>query len=431
MSRMVRRREFIGKAASATMVPFLMGKGMGIAQGNHSYSSPGLPEGMSKGIMIGEKYEVPTFSKEEFKRRWQALQRLMTSQQIDSLLILSPPDLRYVANLANGRTEEYYCLLPQKGDPSLFIPWGELYCYMTDISPVPEIVNAGIAAVVKKIKDLGLEKSTLGVASLQEIRHNTYASLQKELPEASFVEASEIMVTCCRVRSEPEIAFFRKSQEIGEKAFSAMVNAAKPGVTDKEVLSACVGTLISAGADMNTMIMYNHSHWPNPRPDTTHFAYPYHTGTTERKLQKGDIVGFELYSSYGGYYSDICLPISIGKPSPDYVERFELSKGMIRVARDLLRPGSTQADLDAKLSEYVYSQLKRKIDIYTDFKNMVPFPRSMEDTKVRVIQPGMVFVLAPTSFWDRGPNHCCGETYLTTEGAAERLGSLPTEIAVV
>jgi len=437
MRQMIPRREFFGKAASVAIAPLMLGRGAGTPNASNDYLSAGIPSEVFKMIQIGEKYQAPTFSKEEYKRRWQTLQRSMEAKKADCLMILDPHDLRYVANLFGGRDEDDYpCLITLKSEPSLFIPWPEVYYYIVEISPIPEIVNADNSSMMeaaKKIKQLGLEKGTIGIDSLDGIRYKSYALLQRELPEAKFVEASDIVLECWQIKSEAEIELFRKSQEIGEKAFRAMTQTAKAGVTDREVMGAALGALISAGADMDTRIMHNISHWPEPSPySARNFAlsHPYYMGGTERKLQKGDIIGFELYSSYGGYTSDVCLPISIGEPHPDYVMRFEICKEMVRIGQGLLRPGHTQADIDSKLTEYLSSQLKTKTTAITDYKNFCPIP-NRGDRTLKSIRPGMVIAITPVTIWNGGPNHLCAETFVTTQEEPQRIGNLPLEIAVV
>lgn len=411
-------------------------------------------------VNVDQNYQVAKFSEDEFKRRWTAIRRLMVNRLIDCLIVVgggggeSNADLRYISNIPSSKLASY-CLVPLQGDPSLYVTSEELQNYAKDISWIPEIISCSpdipftsrifrenkpsknvnidqtynyVGPMVNKIKALGLEKSTIGVDSMATIQHINFAYIRKELPEANFVEAGEIIRTCCQVRSPEELEYFRKAQEIGEKGFLAMANAARPGITDREILGACMGALVSAGADPDPFILFNSSHWPSPRP-LPDWAYPYHAGGTERKLQKGDIVFLELYSSYAGYYSDICLPISIGKPSPDFVERFEICKGMCHVARDLLHPGSTRDEIDAKVSEYLSSKLGKTVVASAGLKLMEPAPRIPRFAGEH--RPGMVVVIPPITMWDRGPNHLCGETFIVTEGEPEKIGKLPTEIFIV
>jgi len=429
---MMGRREFVGKAASAAMAPLVMGRDLGMSGECNIYSLAGFPGATFNAIRIGDKYQVPTFSKEEYERRWQALQALMESKGVDCLLVINSFDLRYVANVFGGRfdEEDYPCLIPRKGAPSLFVPWSELYFYMQDISPVPEIVSASdsVARAAKKIKDLGFEKGTIGIDSLGAIRHSSYALLAKELPDARFVEAGEMLVECWQVKSEAEIECFRKSHENGEKAFRVMINTAKPGVTDREVLGAAFGTIISAGSDWDNRILHNISHWPEtPQGDAN---YPYYMGVTERKLQIGDIINWEFYTSYAGYTSDVCLPMSIGKPHPDYVERYEICKEIVRIARELLRPGHTKEEIDSKVKEFCSSKLKPGETASIDFKNFCPVPNRPGST-LKTVQPGMVIAIVPVTTWNKGPRHICAATYVTTKGEPQRIGSLPLEITVV
>jgi Xaa-Pro aminopeptidase len=405
--------------------------------------SAGVSGGALHSIKIADKYEIPTFSKEEFKRRWLSLQQSMGSKNVDCLVIRDLFDLRYVSGVAGMMADACICLLPQRGNPSLIMPSGVMLGYAHEILPVPDleiIEPAGMGsmdAMAAKLKALGLEKGTLGIDYISELSHSRYSQLQKKLPDANFVEAGSIFLASVRIKSFEEMEYCRKSLENGEKAFMAMVNTARPGVTMREVFGACMGSLATSGSDIDQGPLWGTAHWPSARP--TGSAYPSFTGGSEHKLQKGDFIYMELYSAYAGYYSFVSEPIFMGKPPADFVRRFELNKGMLRISSELLRPGHTQRDIDDKVAEYLSSELGEKItnDIdeqgrpsLIDYKNMSPIAHRA-DKLLKEILPGEIIALAPLSFWDRGPNHLVSDTYHTTDGAPEKISKLPVQIYAV
>jgi len=440
MRNLIGRREFVGRAATAAMVPFALGGRLGTAQGFNRYFSAGLSDGMFRTIKIAENYEVPTFPREEFKRRWQALQKAMSSKNLDCLLIRNSFDLRYTVGVSGMMSDACICILPQRGNPSLIMPENMMFGYAREIlsSPDLEIIEQSsrvpLGTAIKKIKELGFEKGTIGTERVQEMSISTYNQLLKELPDVKFVDCGDVFLACTRIKSPAEVEFCRKSVENGEKALMAMASVARPGVPEREVLGACMGSLVSSGAEIGQGINFNSAHWPSPRAKGQ--AYPYVTECTERKLQKGDFINVELYSSYAGYSSFVSEPIFLGKPPEDFVKRFELSKGMLRVSSELLRPGHTQKDIDDKVAEYLTSASGQKfvnsIDdmgrpSLVDYKNTAPGSAKL----LNEVLPGEVIAIAPMSFWDRGPNHLVSDTYLTTTGAPEKLSRLPVEIIVV
>ena len=427
-------------AASAAVGPLFLGGKLGAAQGFHHTMSAGMDGGRFHSIKIADNYEIPMFSKAEYKRRWQSLQQSMGNQNLDCLVIRDTFDLRYVSGVAGMMASASICLLPQRGNPILIMPSGMMFGYAHEILPTPDleiIEPAGMGsmdAAAAKLKELGLEKGTLGVDYISELSHTFYTQMQKAFPDAKIVESGAIFLASVRIKSAEEMEVCRKSLENGEKAFMAMVNTAKPGVTVREVFGACIGSLTSSGSDLDEGPLWGTAHWPSARP--TGSAYPSFTGSTERKLQKGDFIYMELYSAYAGYYSFVSEPIFLGKPPEDFVRRFELNKGMLRISSELLRPGHTQKDIDDKVAEYLSKELNEKItnDIDTagrpsliDYKNMSPIAHRANKLLKEVL-PGEVIVIAPLSFWDRGPNHLVSDTYFTTEGAPEKISKLPVQI---
>lgn len=399
-------------------------------------------------ILYHKELQIPMFSEEEIKRRWRAIRRLMLLRQLDCLLITSSsPGFEYVSSVGMQRGDGY-CLLPLHGDPMAewphdaesyaahYISWipekGPIVTGPTAAVTRPFVLDGGpmktttnpvyrqVAPIVKKIKTLGLENGTLGIDSMSGISATLFTVLQKELPGVNWVDADEIVAACMRISSPAELEFYRKANEIAEKGFGAMANIARPGITERELHGACVGAMVAAGGSASNIMFYS---TPWPRNDN----YPQRYGGNERILQKGDIILGEINGSFGGYSGVVVKPISVGKPSDDFIKHFEISKKIYYFTRDLIRPGITRPEIEAKVTEFVNSSLKYKTDYaFTGIRIGGPGYYLGE------LQAGMIVSHHPgTRDIINGPTHLCGGNCVVTSDGAEELGNLLIEITEV
>jgi len=224
-------------------------------------------------VMFGEEWQIPIFSEVEGMRRWKKIRELMTAREIDCLIIAghvgnnrcSFADIRYVSNYINWADEEI-CVFPLEGDPSLYV-WAPQHAYWAEkVSWVPHI-SAGtrnatggtyyVADVVKRIKELGLERGTIGLAQLRVMSAYFYTGLIKELPHANFVDGGEVMRTARLIKSPEELEMIRKSGECADLGFQAMVDIARPGVTDYELIAECNRAMSLAGAETGAFNLFN------------------------------------------------------------------------------------------------------------------------------------------------------------------------------
>ena len=95
---------------------------------------------------------------------------------------------------------------------------------------------------------------------------------------------------------------------------NAMVERARPGVTEYQLRAAAGAAILEGGGDIDFLIigstpMANPAQvFGNPRPSA-------------RVLQKGDIINMELAAGYRGYSAQIGSPICVGEPT-EMVRKF-------------------------------------------------------------------------------------------------------------
>ena len=159
-----------------------------------------------------------------------------------------------------------------------------------------------------------------------------------------------------------------------------------------------------------------------------------------RILEKGDIITNEITPSYGGYYTQLCRPISLGAPDDDFKQFYDIHLAMYELGRKELKPGALYEDIDAKIKELCIEMGKGRFD-----PNSIWALQSCEvgDTGLHKmsgeIRPGMCFVIHPMTkdakIREGSPDyisgHAVGDSFIITEDGNECLNKLPLEITIV
>ncbi len=378
-------------------------------------------------------WNIPLFPIEEKERRHKGIRELTAFRKIDCLIIpgihanygSSRANIRYISNYAQWFDDEYI-VFPLNGDPVLFTWNAAHYDWAKRISWIPVRLSnerSYVKDMVDEIKNLGLDRKTIGIADMKIMPALTYNGLVKELPNATFVDATDVLQMPRLIKSPAELAFVRKAGEIADIGFKAMLEAAEIGAEDSDVWTACESALIRSGAEPPSFTLYCSGPWPDKGVG---FIY----GPMNRKLKKGDIVFNEITPSYGGYWVQLCRAIVLGDPSDDFKRAFDAQVEIYRLAEEGLRQGNTVAEVEKKAREkaaergyYLHITLQH---LGLQITERIP--------QITSFKAGMYFVNHP---WTEYPmdsrevgGHIIGDTLIVTDGAPEHVSKLPFKLFV-
>lgn len=377
------------------------------------------------------EWKIPLAPIEEKSRRHKAIREQMAIRKIDCLIIpgmhsnygAGRANIRYVSNYAQWYDDEYITF-PLSGEPLLYawnaahFDWGKRVSWVSiKLSNEREYIKD----MAEEIKRLGLDRKTLGIVDLRIMPTQTYLGLLKELPSATFVDASDLFLTLRLVKSPAELKFVRKAAELADIGFNAMLETAEVGVHDREVWSACERAMTLAGAEPPSFSLYCSGPWPDKGIG---FIY----GPMDRRLEKGDIVFNEITPCYGGYWIQLCRAIVLGEPSDDFKKAYDAQVEIYDLANRELRPGNTFAELEEKARELA----KKRGYLHKIVLQHMGLQITERIPLQTMFRPGMYFVNHP---WEEYPysspevgGHIIGDTVVVTDGAPERLTKLPFQL---
>ncbi len=381
------------------------------------------------------------FSAQEYERRHRKIREVMQLRGIDCLIITGHgggyrsaiADVRYVSGLVNLTTDGPYIVFPLFGEPVVITSHQLAADWAVKISPFPvKAVSFKKGTrlrdyptdIIARIKELGLEEGTIGIATMKVMPAYAYAALKKGLPRAKLVSAGDVLLQCRRIKSAEEMEFIRKSGECADVGLQAIAEAARPGVSELELVALCDAAMVRAGAERGNFILLGSGAWSEAEGAIS--------AGTERTLKKGDIISNEITSNYEGYYTQLCCPIVLGRKVHDSFRKLlDIQKAMYKLAYEELRPGNTVAAIDAKAAKLAAS-------MGGDFKRAWALQLSeLAESFFKLdaeLEKGMCYVIHPWTEPRSGKGfhgHTVGNTCLITGGNPEVVHKTPLEYMVV
>lgn len=297
--------------------------------------------------------EHPRFSKEEYDRRFREIRMRMQEKGIDVLILYGDSgsnnsnhaNVKYVSNYQDPVSS--YVVFPLKGEPSLHIS-NRLYLpYAKRMSILPRTdavdYNPG-GAVESRLRELGLEKGTIGLVGLRGI---LYGSLpfgpldhwHKTFGSASFVDATDILADVRLIKSREELTWFRKGAALTDMAFEGLEKKAKAGMTDFQLASIIASSYMPRGGGPKLIFIGSTS---MSRP---HLIFPCQF-PSRRKVSKGDIILTELSADYEMCAGQAHRPITVGvPPTPIYRKMFDVAVEAYTRILKVLKPGATHVEI--------------------------------------------------------------------------------------
>ena len=163
--------------------------------------------------------------------------------------------------------------------------------------------------------------------------------LAARLNNTALVDVTPAFLRIRLVKSDEEIEWMRRAASITDKALAALVKAAVPGATELDLQAATAAAAIKAGGQPHFLYL---SSTPMARPDR---IVP-QQDLTDRRLEKGDVVFFELSSSYGGYSGQILRTLSIRSELTDqYRQLLEVAWEAFGAIAQTIRPGASAVEV--------------------------------------------------------------------------------------
>jgi Xaa-Pro dipeptidase len=284
------------------------------------------------------------------------------------------------------------------------------------------VYGGSVEALVEAMKEKGLARGKIGIDEMG-ITPQCMDQLLSLLPNAQFVRCFSLFERVRSVKTDGEIETMRTAARVTERAIDAALAVAKEGVTEREMLrefNACLARNDAAPV-VGCIGFGNRSAMINVQP-------------SHRKLNRGDLIRFDVGGRYRHYRSDMSRGASLGEPHRRVAAYYRaVEKGVLR-AYDVVKPGVKVAQLFNEVVETVRREgiphFKRShvghgigVDGYD--------PPNISEKTTEVLEENMV-ICVETPYYELGFAGLQVEDMLrVTKDGAESLMSLPTALRIV
>ena len=290
------------------------------------------------------------FSPAEYARRHALLQGVLVRKGLDAAIVyggykeMFQQNARWLTGMREGM--QFYAVFPRDGAPTAY---NSLYPHLIcarRISAIPDTQWGGAnlaLTIAKKIKELGCAGGRLGLVGIHADRGVTlpmdhYLIFKDEMPQAELVNITRDVEELQMTKSEEELSFYARGAEYTDYAMAQLIKAVKPGASEVDLYGRIMMAAYECGGSPDFALLGTTS---QQSPD---MPYPWHI-PSERVVQQGDIVLNEISVSYGNCSGQLIVPISVGKPTPEYRELYDVARVTLDSVAKQLRPGATQDDI--------------------------------------------------------------------------------------
>ncbi|MBZ5721137.1 MAG: Xaa-Pro peptidase family protein [Acidobacteriia bacterium] len=290
-----------------------------------------------------------------YRRKIQQVQAEMKKRKLNALVLLDATNVIYTTGYFHLSTERpLAALIPESGEPALFIPelesdqvklwWVKDYESYFDF---PGPVNR-VRWIFERIAKRGFGGGRIGV---EEPRPGRMQQIKLGAPQATIVDAGDLIETMRRVKDEDELNIMRRAmyfadftvaagrefvQKNGSVTEDQILKATADAVADK--MSKELRDAVGVGVD---------APFGGLVPFGKRSAFPHATPSKDR-LKSGDALILSLGAQVGGYNVECERSFCVGKPT-DYARRlYDAMLAAHDAGAENLKAGAIAEDVDKK-----------------------------------------------------------------------------------
>jgi len=204
--------------------------------------------------------------------------------------------------------------------------------------------------MVDALVEAGLERGRIGVVGLKGgrvthvrfpegvVNYTAFAEVQRRLPSATFVDATDVVGFVRYVKSAEEIAALRRSVSIAEAGIDAMLSLARPGLDAALLFAAVMERLLVLGSSRPSLEL---AVAPADQPPGHRYANP----PLGKRLDRNDRVDLDVHAVWGGQVSGESQPLVLGPLPEAWKPLVALQGELFQAGLARMKPGATFGDI--------------------------------------------------------------------------------------
>lgn len=351
----------------------------------------------------GQKQPL-TFSSQEFERRLTRARTLLSTHNLDVLVLTSMHNIKYYSDFVPTPFGRKHAVIITAEDSITVTPWVDggmawRTSYGENIVYSDWEGNNYYRAIQRVVDERKITPSRIGV-EFDHLTLDQFSALNKWFDTAELVDVAIPVMNQRLLKSDEEVYLIRQGARIADIGGRAIKNAVREGATEYDL--SMIGT--------QAMVPEIAKVYPGKELRET-WAWLQsgintdgaHNWATTRQLKKGDILSLNCFPMMSGHYTAMERTMFLGEPDQRSLELWELNLEAYRIGLELIKPGAVAQDIAATINRYFQGHDLLKyapIGYGHSFGVMGPYYGREASLELRedietVLEPGMVLSMEP------------------------------------
>ncbi|MFW6209360.1 MAG: M24 family metallopeptidase [Spirochaetota bacterium] len=302
---------------------------------------------------------MPVFDQAEYKQRVQKTKEAMQAKGIDLLVVSQPANMNYLTGYDGWSFYVHQCVLVSLNqEEPMWLGRGmdangaRITTHLSEDNIreyadnyVHSTVRHPMNFVADVIKEKGWDKGSIGVEMDQfYFTHRSYVELEKDLPNAKFVDGNVLVNWVRAVKSDQEIEMMKRAGLIAVNVMDTAIKNINVGVREcdaaAEIARAEYKGVGEYAGDYPAIVPLMMAGEATKTP---------HLTWSEKVYEQDEAVLLELTGAYRHYHAPIARTIFLGKQPPKLMkDTAEVVMDGLQKTLDFIKPGITAEDVEAK-----------------------------------------------------------------------------------
>jgi len=296
--------------------------------------------------------------------------------------------------------------------------------YPVDAIPYERNTDGYVKGFSRFADKLGLDRACVGVESTG-MRFLEAQMLQSAAPNLKLEAIDAILSGIRTIKSADEIESIRRAARITEQGLDAVFAQIEPGMTEIKLRNRFQSELLRAGAEgtgFESLVV------SGPRGALQHAA------SSDRVIQRGDAILFDVGARYRGYTADITRTVALGSVSDEFQAIYAIVREANAAARSAVRPGTTAHEVDCAARDVIERAGYVEMFAHGTGHGLgldVHEPPRIAQGDQTVLQPGMVFTIEPGIYLTERFGARIEDDVTVTEDGYDRLTSFSHDLLIL
>jgi ectoine hydrolase len=387
----------------------------------------------------------PRFSADEYATRLRKTRAAMEERGIDLLVVSDPSNMHWLTGYDGWSFYVHQAVIvPPTGNPiwygrgqdaagaerTSWLPDADIVGYPDHY--VQSTERHPMDYLAAKLAERGLAKLRVGVEMDNYwFSAAAFASLQRNLPDARFSDATGLVNWQRAVKSEAEIGYMRRAARIVEAMHGRIAETARPGLRKcdlvAEIFDAGIRGTADFGGDYPAIVPL--------LPSGSDAAAP-HLTWDDRPMKSGEGTFFEIAGCYHRYHCPLSRTVFLGKPTQEFLDAEAATLEGMEAGLAAAKPGNTCEDI----ANAFFAVLKKRgitKDNRTGYPIGLSYPPDWGERTMSLrpgdrteLRPGMTFHFM-TGLWLETMGLEITESILITDTGVECLADVPRKLTVI